>query len=209
MPDLRNVKPILLDLPEEFETERLILRCARPGDGAEVNDAIRETIDDLSPWMPWATPVPEPETTEEWLRQQRAKFIDRSNFHFGMYLKSTGEFAGGAGLHVVSWDVPNLEIGYWCRKRYEGTGFISEAVVALRWFAFELLGANRVQIRIDPLNGRSRKVAERNGFKLEGELRNSDKAPDGRVRGTLFYSMLPEEYEAYRGTYPIKMEGGV
>ena len=46
--------PVLIEVPERIETERLILRCPRPGDGPTVNEAERETRAELKPWMPWA-----------------------------------------------------------------------------------------------------------------------------------------------------------
>jgi hypothetical protein len=46
--------PILRDFPESFETERLLIRCPMPGDGAEVYAAVSESLDELRPWMPWA-----------------------------------------------------------------------------------------------------------------------------------------------------------
>ena len=45
--------PILMDIPKSFETERLLIRSPLPGDGHELHAAVRESIDDLAPWMPW------------------------------------------------------------------------------------------------------------------------------------------------------------
>jgi hypothetical protein len=45
--------PILMDFPESFETERLLIRSPLPGDGHELHAAVRESIDELTPWMPW------------------------------------------------------------------------------------------------------------------------------------------------------------
>ena len=44
--------PLLIDVPERIETDRLILRCPRPGDGAVVNAAVCESLDALRPFMP-------------------------------------------------------------------------------------------------------------------------------------------------------------
>ena len=58
------MNPILVDFPESFESERLIIRAPQPGDGAEMNAAIRETFDDLKIWMPWAQEIPTIEESE-------------------------------------------------------------------------------------------------------------------------------------------------
>ena len=39
--------PILLDIPNHFETERLLMRALRPGDGVVVNASLLETLDDI------------------------------------------------------------------------------------------------------------------------------------------------------------------
>jgi RimJ/RimL family protein N-acetyltransferase len=59
---------------------------------------------------------------------------------------------------------------------------------------FEQLGANRIEIRCDARNSRSRRVAERAGYRLEAELKNDIRAPDGLLRNTLIYALFPDEY---------------
>lgn len=56
--------PILRDFPDQLETERLLIRAPRPGDGAAGNAAIRESEAELRPWMPWVHPLPSPDDTE-------------------------------------------------------------------------------------------------------------------------------------------------
>jgi len=91
--------------------------------------------------------------------------------------------------------VPKFEIGYWCRTRFAGQGYITEAVRGISDFAFDVLDANRLEIRCDSLNHRSVKVAKRAGFHLEGELRNAEVGPDGSLRNILVFSMIPEDRE--------------
>src|SRR5688500_11239728 len=114
------MNPILLNIPDSFETERLLIRCPRAGDGGEVNAAIRETVEELRPWMPWVTPIPTIEQSEERQRVARAHFLERSDLPLNIYLKGTETFVGGSGLHRMEWDVPRFEIGYWCRKSLQG-----------------------------------------------------------------------------------------
>ena len=46
------MKPLLLDFPTLFQTERLQVRKPFPGDGAEVYEAIQASLEDLVPWIP-------------------------------------------------------------------------------------------------------------------------------------------------------------
>ena len=96
----------------------------------------------------------------------------------------------------MDWSVPKFEIGYWRRTRFAGQGYITEAVRGISDFAFDALDANRLEIRCDSLNHRSVKVAERAGFRIEGELRNAESGADGSIRNTLVFSMIPEDREA-------------
>src|SRR3712207_6606144 len=98
--------PLLIDIPEAFETERLVVRIARPGDGPGVNAAIVESIEELKPWMPWAHPTPTAEQSEAHGRRAHAKFHGREDLHYRGWLKGTDTFVVGSGLHRIDWSVP-------------------------------------------------------------------------------------------------------
>jgi RimJ/RimL family protein N-acetyltransferase len=192
--------PILRDIPDAFETSRLLIRSPMPGDGPEVNAAVVETIDSLRVWMPWAKTLPTVDESEETMRKARCAFLERSDLWLLLFLKGTSTLVGSSGLAVKDWSVPKFEIGYWCRKRFEGQGFISEAVRGITTFAFETLGARRVEIRCDSRNIRSRRVAVRAGYPLEGKLRNDTLNNEGALRSTLVFAMISADYEALQVT---------
>jgi RimJ/RimL family protein N-acetyltransferase len=116
------------------------------------------------------------------------------DFTVHAFLRDTGRFVLGAGLHPLNWEVPKFEIGYWCRASMQGTGYVTEVVRELTTAAFHEMSANRVEIRCDSRNQRSRRVAERAGFRLEAELRWDDRANDGSLRDTLVYVLLAEDF---------------
>jgi RimJ/RimL family protein N-acetyltransferase len=182
-------------VPESVETERLILRSPLLSDALEVNAAIQETFEELHLWMDWAHHLPTVEETEENSRNAHDNFIARTDFPFRAYLKNTNEFVLSSGLHPKDWDVPKFEIGYWCRASMQGQGYVTEAVHALTLIGFEHLKANRMEIRCDSRNLRSRRVAELVGYRLEATLINDQRAPDGKLRDTLVYALLPSEYK--------------
>jgi RimJ/RimL family protein N-acetyltransferase len=186
----KPVNPILLDFPDSFETERMTIRSPMPGDGAELQAAIAESIDDLRPWLAWATHIPTVEEEEVAVRRGRARFLTREDLWLLLFLKGTHTLVGGSGLHRMDWDVPSFEIGYFVRSRFAGQGYITEAARGVTRFAFETLGARRVEIRCDARNERSRRVAERAGFELEATLRNHTVAVGGELRDTLIYVRL-------------------
>jgi RimJ/RimL family protein N-acetyltransferase len=187
------MNPLLLDFPEEFESERLLVRAPRVGDGVELNALVHTSVEELRPWMPWVTPVPTVEQSEESVRKAIGRWKLREDLRLHLYLKSTGEFIGGSGLHRINWEVPKFEIGYWIGSRFTGKGYITEAVDRIARFAFEELRARRVEIRCDDRNVRSIGVAERAGFLLEGILRNDSRSTGGEIRSTRIYAKIRDE----------------
>lgn len=188
--------PILLDFPSSFETERLLVRAALPGDGPAINQAIRESINELRPWMPWAQKMPTPEESEAFARRSHVDFITRASFIMFFFAKHTETLLGGSGLRPQNWAVPSFEIGYWIRTSQSGKGLVTEAVRGLTGFAFEHLRARRLEIRCDPRNGRSASVAIRAGYRNEGTLRQQGLSPDGEIRDTTVYAMLSEDWQS-------------
>jgi RimJ/RimL family protein N-acetyltransferase len=186
--------PELLEIPDIIETERLVIRSPMPGDGPAVNEAILETWEALHHWMPWARERPTVQETEERARQARSNFVSRLDLPMFMFLREQPTVAvGGTGLHRMDWTVPRFEIGYWVRRSFEGEGYVSEAVRALTRLAFGTLGANRIELHFSHRNVRSRRVAERCGFVLEGRQRNQRREPTGELRDTLVYALLPSD----------------
>jgi RimJ/RimL family protein N-acetyltransferase len=192
---MRRMKPsILLDFPESFETERLSIRSPLPGDGPEVYAAVRESIDELSLWMVWPKQHRTVDDSETSARRARVAFLARSELRLHLYLRGTDTLVGVAGLQGIDWDVPKFEIGYWCRTGFTGNGFITEAVRAITSLAFDALGAGRVEIRCDPANLKSARVAERAGFTLEATLKNNEIGTDGSPRDTMIYALTTEQF---------------
>lgn len=185
--------PILHDVPQQLDTERLILRCPRAGDGAAVHEAVVESLPQLREFgasLPWAMAEPSIDSSEVFCRQGEADYLARTNLPLLMYLKSNGRFVGGSGLHRFSWVDGRFEIGWWCRSSLSGQGYVTEAVNAITAFAFERLQARRVEAFPDDLNLASCRVCERAGYALEGVLRHERIGPDGVMRNTRVYAKV-------------------
>lgn len=184
--------PILRDVPEEFNTKRLLLRIPRPGDGAEAHTAIVESAERLRVWITWAKPSITAEEEEVLVRKRITDFLRREFLWFYIYHKKSRTFLGMSALHTIDWGVPKFEIGYWLRTGYEGKGYAGETVAGLTQLAFDL-GARRVEIRTDTRNERSWRVAERAGFSLEGTLRYYFRDVDGILSDERIYSRVRQD----------------
>jgi RimJ/RimL family protein N-acetyltransferase len=184
------MKPLLLDVPQEIVTERLFLRAPRFGDGAMVLETVRASLPELKRWMPWASDGYALEDAEEWCRRNAGKFLSREEFQFLIFSKQ-GDHLGSVGVFRFEWSVPRCEIGYWLGTAHCGQGFMTEAVKGVTKLAIDLLHCERVEIRTDGRNERSRRVAERAGFLLDGLLRNEGRDIEGCLRDMAVFSRIP------------------
>jgi ribosomal-protein-serine acetyltransferase len=182
--------PILLSFPEEFETNRLTIRAPRWGDGPALYMAIRESVNELRPWLPFVKNHPSVEESEAYVRKARLNFFERSDLVLHLFDKQTGEFVGCSGLHRFDWNIRKFEIGYWLRTARTGQGLMTEAVNGITSFAITQLEANRIEIRCNRLNTSSIRVAERAGYTLEGTLRNFSFDQSGDLADVTIFSKV-------------------
>jgi RimJ/RimL family protein N-acetyltransferase len=165
-----------------------VLRCWDPSDARALKEAVDSSLDDLRPWMPWA--AHEPQSLEEkvaLLRRFRGQFDLGQDFVYGILAPDESKVVGGTGLHTRRGEGA-FEIGYWIRSSRAGEGLATEATAALTKVAFEVCGVDRVEIRTDPANERSRAVPRKLGFAEEATLRRRLAYPEPRdvVIYTLF-----------------------
>lgn len=186
-------KPILLDFPYSFDTERLTIRGPLPGDGIHIREAVLESQEALKPWMPWAMDIMSAQDYEARVREGQLKFLAREDLWMMLILKATDTIIGGSGLHRIDWNVPKFEIGYWVRTSYAAQGYITEAVNGITAFAFDTLGAKRVEIRCDVKNTRSMAVARRAGYTLEGTLQKDARDHFGALRDTHIFARIQSD----------------
>lgn len=183
--------PLLRDVPEVIETERLILRCPKPGDGLALYEAVNDSLLELRRYIasvPWVAREQSVESSEIYCRTAYSNFVVRKDMPYLIIERATSSLAGCAGLHRPNWSTPKFEVGYWCRTSKSGRGYVTEAVGALVKMAEQALEAVRIELVTDAENLRSRAVADRCGFHLEGLLRSERRAPDGSLRNTCIYA---------------------
>ncbi len=183
----------LIPLFETLEGERVVVRPYQEDDAEALFEAVEESREHLRPWMEWEASHRSIDESRDFIARSRASWILRENMNVGIWRREDGRYLGGSGLDVRGWETRYFEIGYWLRTSAEGHGYMSETVRLLTDFAFEHLDAARVEIRCDARNARSARVAERLGFVREARLRNNALAPDGTLRDTLVYSLIPSD----------------
>lgn len=135
-----------------------------------IHALVLASLDHLRPWEEIARPdLTRAETLEYVTASQRAWAEGRSLPTAIVY---RGEIAGVVGARIAP-EVGRAEIGYWLGAAHAGKGIMSRAVRALVQTLFEDEGMHRVELRTAADNRRSRALADRLGFTLEGTLREA------------------------------------
>lgn len=187
--------PHQLDLPTEFSSERLFMRCYRPGDGAMYLEVIRENRDHLFEFLPEILETMQNDAdAEAVIRWQNSEWQQRNLFIFSIWEKGSGKFVGETYLANPDWHVPSLELGYFVVQESTGKGYATEAARAMLGYAFERLQVNRLDLQCREDNLASQRVAERCGFKLEGRQRLRHRKKDGTLVDRLWYGLLHAEW---------------
>lgn len=173
------MRPIMVDCPMPIVSPRLLLRPPKMGyiDCYDYTSAVVDSINELRPWMPWASYPPTVELAEEYLRDSCANWIFKTNNNIGLplfiYDRVSGVFVGSIIIHNIAWDVPRYEFGYWLKTAAFGKGYMQEAVNALARYCFLQLHARRIEIRCEFANVRSKKIPEALGFNFDALLKNN------------------------------------
>lgn len=108
---------------------------------------------------------------------------------------ATNEVIGSTRYMMIEPMHRRLEIGStWLKKEYRGTGINTESKYLLLSHGFEQLFQQRIEIRTGHENFRSQRAIERLGAKKEGILRNHMIRPNGKVRHTIMYSIIADEW---------------
>lgn len=124
---------------------------------------------------------------------------------FAIIDKASGRAVGSTRYGNIAPMHKRLEIGWtWLGKRFQRTRLNTEAKYLLLRHAFETYGVNRVEFKAHVNNEQSRRALERIGARYEGVLRRHTVLPNQKVRDTVYYSIIREEWF---GEVKMRLEG--
>ena len=112
--------------------------------------------------------------------------------HQALAIELDGRVVGGIGIGLNSHDYRGT-LGYWMAAASRGRGTCTRALRLLSRHALDELELQRLDLVTDPNNVASQRVAEKVGFRCEGVLRAHLRHPDGRIRDSVMFSLLPGE----------------
>lgn len=139
------------------------------------------------------------------LARQRAG----TDLPFAIVLRDGGRVVGSSRLANADLFSGRVEIGWsWVAPAWQRSFVNSEAKLLLLRHAFETLGCVRVELKTDALNERSRAAILRLGATEEGTLRRHTRTESGRIRDTVYFSILDDEWPRVRERLEARLRAG-
>ncbi len=126
---------------------------------------------------------------------------------FATLLTATGQTVGSTRFANMDLKNRRVEIGWtWIGVPWQRTAVNTEAKYLMLCHAFETLGCQRVEFKTDALNSRSRQAILRLGAKEEGVLRKHMVTYSGRLRDTVYFSILDDEWPSVKARLQAKLQ---
>ncbi len=134
--------------------------------------------------------------------------LAEASYPFLIFDKQMNCVAGSTRLGSISISNKRVEIGWtWIHPKHHGTGLNKACKYLLLQFAFEVLKVNRVELKTDVLNLQSRKAILKIGATEEGIFRKHQVTSTGRVRNSVFFSIINTEWENIKNTIFKELSG--
>src|SRR3981189_937383 len=148
------------------------------------------TVDDMAAYLETALEGTEP----------------RGVLPFPIVEKAPGRAIGSTRYGNIDRTHHRVEIGWtWVARNWQRTAMNTEAKYLLLKHAFETLGCMRVELKTDSLNERSRAAILRIGAREEGIFRNHMITASGRIRHSVYFSIIDSEWPAVRARLESKL----
>ena len=170
----------------------IVLRRYRLSDTPVLHAAVRESLPELIPWMPWCTENYAMEESAQWIEAEPMRWDNAMEFGFAIVDAESGEYYGGCGLNLINRIHNYCNLGYWVRSSVAGKGIATAATRAIAKFGFDTLKMSRIEIIAAAGNVASQRVAEKAGAHREGVLRNRLMIK-GYLRDAVLFSLIPGE----------------
>ena len=178
--------------PQVLQLPKYTVRRLQPTDAPSFYAAVRESIDDLTYWMPWCSKDYSLSDAEAWMQTTSDMWAAGAEYPMGIFDANTGEVVGGTGVNHINRAYRIGNIGYWVSSRHTGQGIARFAAHQAAVHGFKELGLTRLEIVVLTHNKASQRVAERLGAEFECEARNRVYF-QGAPHNAFVYSLLPDD----------------
>lgn len=164
----------------------------------------KDSLDDIFQWIPYRV-----KTREDFQRLVEKIFEEQErgdSVAFATVERGSGQVIGSTRFMNIDRANRRLEIGStWIIPAWQRTRVNTEAKYLMLRHAFEVWKCIRVELKTDALNQKSRNAILRIGAKEEGTLRRHVITWTGRVRDSVYFSILDSEWPSVRTTLEQKL----
>jgi RimJ/RimL family protein N-acetyltransferase len=187
------VSPLEIAVPVTLEGSVVRLEPIRREHAGLFWDVAKNDLDDIFRWIPYAMKTREDFRTlidKAFAEQERGESVV-----FATVERTSGQTIGSTRFMNIDRSNRRVEIGStWIAPAWQRTAVNTEAKYLMLRHAFEVWGCMRVELKTDALNQKSRNAILRIGAKEEGTLRRHLVTWTGRVRDTVYFSILDDEW---------------
>jgi len=185
--------PLEIALPVTLEGSVVRLEPLRREHQQLFWDAAKDSLEEIFRWIPYAMKTP-----EDFLRLVDKAFQEQERGEsvvFATVERSSGRVIGSTRFMNIDRANRRVEIGStWIAPAWQRTAINTEAKYLMLRHAFETWGCFRVELKTDALNDKSRNAILRIGAREEGTLRRHVVTWNGRVRDSVYFSILDNEW---------------
>lgn len=152
-------------------------------------------------WTWYTEDLTHPDAFEKWMTSRLIESQNGTQFSYAVILKENNKVIGSTSFGHIDRTEKCIEIGWtWLGKEYIGSGINKHMKFLMLNHAFETMLIERLELRTDETNVRSRKAMEKIGATFDGTLRNHRTTQGGLRRNTVIYSIIRSEWKNIRQT---------
>jgi N-acetyltransferase len=201
-----EVAPLSIVLPLTLEGSVVRLEPIRREHAKLFWDVAKDDLEDIFRWIPYSM-----KTEEDFQRLVEKAFSEQERGEsvvFATVERATGRVIGSTRFMNIDRNNCRVEIGStWIAKPWQRTAVNTEAKYLMLRHAFEVWGCVRVELKTDALNQQSRNAILRIGAKEEGTLRRHVVTWTGRIRDSVYFSILDDEWPGAKARLEARIRG--
>jgi RimJ/RimL family protein N-acetyltransferase len=157
-------------------------------------------------WRWTTTSISTPEEMRAYLETALKEQEAGVSLPFVTLEKASGRVVGSTRFGNIDRSNRRVEIGWtWVARGWQRTFVNTEAKYLMLRHAFENWGCIRVEFKTDSLNERSRQALRRIGAQEEGTLRNHMMTETGRLRHSVYFSIIDSEWPTVKAALEAKL----
>ena len=200
------ISPLEIVVPVTLEGSVVRLEPIRREHAELFWDVAKNDLEDIFRWIPYAMKTREDFGTlidKAFAEQERGESVV-----FATVERGSGRVVGSTRFMNIDRANRRVEIGStWIAPAWQRTAVNTEAKYLMLRHAFEVWGCMRVELKTDALNQKSRNAILRIGANEEGTLRRHLVTWTGRVRDTVYFSILDDEWADVKSALQSRLLG--